>query len=99
MKRRFIPLIVLAGGLICLAAGGCSNHTIDTAKIRSAFPSLNGDGKVQLEAGLAAIDTSNYLAAIKPLEKAKYEIKMDKSQWTLLDDALKKVRDKARDQK
>jgi hypothetical protein len=98
MKKRFIPLIVLAG-LICLAAGGCSNHNIDTAKVRAAFSSLDGDAKVQLETALAAIDASNYVAAIKPLEKVRYEIKMDKSQYTLLHDTLQNVRDKAQHQK
>jgi len=94
MKKRLIPFAV-STGLVCLVAIGCSNSNIDTAKIRAAFPSVGGDAKVQLEQGLAAIDASNYVAAVKPLEKAAYEIKMDKNQRIILEDALKKVRVKA----
>jgi hypothetical protein len=94
MKNRKIRFVVLTG-LVCLLAVGCSNTNIDTAKVRAAFPSIAGDGKVQLEAALAAIDSSNYVAAVKPLEKATYEIKMDKEQRVILTDTLKKVRAKA----
>ncbi|HEX4119032.1 MAG TPA: hypothetical protein VH619_00290 [Verrucomicrobiae bacterium] len=94
MKKRFIPLIVLAASIF-LAGAGCSNHNIDTAKVRAAFPGIDGEAKVQLEAGLAAIDASNYIAALKPLDKVKYELKMDKKQWAILDDTLKKVHAKA----
>jgi hypothetical protein len=79
-------------------AVGCSNRNIDTAKVRAAFPSIDGDAKAQLETALAAIDASNYLAAVRPLEKAKYEIKMDKTQREILEDTLKKARAKAQQQ-
>jgi hypothetical protein len=98
MKKRIIPFVVSIG-LVCLVAVGCSNSNIDTAKIRAAFPSVGGDAKLQLEQALAAIDSSNYVAAVKPLEKASYEIKMDKNQRIILEDALKKVRVKAAQQK
>ena|ERR1700728_3404191 len=98
MKKRLIPF-VLSTGLVWLVAVGCSNSNIDTVKIRAAFPSVGGDAKVQLEQALAAIDSSNYVAAVKPLEKAAYEIKMDKNQRVMIEDALKKVRVKAAQQK
>lgn len=94
MKKRIIPFVVLTGW-ICLVAAGCSNSNIDTGKVRAAFPSIDGDAKVQLEQALAAIDASNYAAAVKPLEKAAYEIKMDKPQRKILEDTLKKARAKA----
>ncbi|HUD45374.1 MAG TPA: hypothetical protein VMR33_01020 [Candidatus Baltobacteraceae bacterium] len=94
MKMRIIPFVVLTG-LVCVVAVGCSNSNIDTAKVRAAFPSIDGDAKAQLEQALAAIDASNYVAAVKPLEKAAYEIKMDKTQRNILEDTLKKARAKA----
>jgi hypothetical protein len=94
MKKRIIPLVMVAG-LICVAAAGCSNSAIDTAKVRAAFASVQGDARVQLDTGLAAIDASNYVAAVPPLEKAAYELKMDKNQRDILKDTLKKVRAKA----
>lgn len=98
MKKRVISTFVLAG-FLCLGAAGCSNKNIDTAKVRAAFPNIDGDAKVQLEKGLSAIDASDFTSAIKPLEKATYEIKMDKTQRDLLQDTLKKARAKAAQQK
>jgi len=98
MKKRIISFVILTG-LVCLAAIGCSNSKIDTAKVRAAFPSLDGDAKAQLEHGLVAIDAGNYVAAVKPLEKLSYEIKMDKKQRKILEDTLKKARAKAARQK
>jgi cellobiose-specific phosphotransferase system component IIA len=86
-------------GLVCTAVVGCSNSNIDTGKVRAAFPSLAGDAKAHLEQGLASIDSGNYAAAVPPLEKAAYEIKMDKNQRKLLENTLKIVRDKAARQK
>ena len=94
MKKRVIPSFVLAG-LICLGAAGCSNKNIDTAKVRAAFPNIDGDAKVQLEKGLSAIDSGDFASAVKPLEKATYEMKMDKTQREILQDTLKKARAKA----
>lgn len=94
MKNRRIGPLVLSV-FFCLFAVACSNSKINTAKVRAAFPALDGDAKVQLEQGLAAIDASNYVAAVKPLEKAAYEIKLDKNQRVILEDTLKKVRAKA----
>jgi hypothetical protein len=98
MKKRLIRCLVTAG-VICVAVVGCSNSNIDTAKVRAAFPSLAGDAKAHLEQGLAAIDAGNFTAAVPPLEKAAYEIKMDKNQRKLLEDTLKKAREKAARQK
>jgi hypothetical protein len=98
MKNRLIRFVVLTG-LVCLAAVGCSNSNIDTAKVRAAFPSIDGDAKAQLEQALAAIDARDYVAAVKPLEKAAYEIKLDKKQREILEDTLKKARAQAARQK
>jgi hypothetical protein len=48
---------------------------------------------------LAAIDARDYVAAVKPLEKAAYEIKLDKKQREILEDTLKKARAQAARQK
>jgi hypothetical protein len=98
MKKRIIRCLLVAG-LVCVAVVGCSNSNIDTGKVRAAFPSLAGDAKAHLDQALAAIDAGNFVAAVPPLEKAAYEIKMDKDQRKLLEDTLKKARVKAARQK
>jgi hypothetical protein len=89
MKKQFVLL------LLTVAISGCSDKSIDTGKVRAAFSSLTPDLKAELEQGLTAIDTSNYAAAIKPLEKVGYGAKMDKAQSALLKATLKKARQKA----
>ena len=94
MKKRVISTFVLTA-LLCLGAAGCSNKNIDTAKVRAAFPNIDGDAKLQLEKGLSSIDSGDFTSAVKPLEKATYEIKMNKDQREILQDTLKKARAKA----
>jgi hypothetical protein len=98
MKKQLTAFVAMAA-FVGLVGAGCSNHNIDTAKVRAAFPSIDGDAKEQLETGLSAVDAGNYVAAVKPLEKASYEMKMDKDQRKILQDTLKKVRAKAQNQK
>jgi hypothetical protein len=98
MKKRRIA-VALVGALVCVGAAGCSNSKIDTTKVRAAFASVQGDAKAQLDTALAAIDQSNYVAAVAPLQKASYELKMDKAQREILTDTLKKVRANAARQK
>ncbi len=89
----------MLAGLLVVGLVGCSNKNIDTAKVRAAFPGLTGDAQVQLEKGLSAIDASDFASAVKPLEKAIYEIKLNKDQREILQDTLKKARAKAVQQK
>jgi hypothetical protein len=98
MKKRLILLSAVAG-TVCLAAIGCSNKNIDTAKVREAFQSLSGEPKQQLEQALTAIEASNYVAAIKPLRGLGYSIKMDVKQRKILEDTMNKVNAKAAAQK
>jgi hypothetical protein len=101
MKKRIIQLsgLFVLAGAIFLSATGCSNHNIDTAKVRAAFAGIDGDAKTQLETGLTAIDAGNYDAALKPLKIAAFEIKMDKNQRAILEDTIRKARVKAQQQK
>lgn len=94
MKKRFVLLL-----LTVAMTGGCSDRSINTAKVRAAFSSLRPDLKSELEEGLTAIETSNYVAAIRPLEKVGYGAKMDKEQKLILEDTLKKTRKKAAESK
>jgi hypothetical protein len=98
MKKRLIRIFAMTG-LIVLAALGCFNKNIDTAKVRAAFQSLSGGSKQYLEQGLQAIDQSNYVAAIRPLKKVAYTTKMDSIQRTLLEDTIAKAEAKAAKQK
>ena len=98
MKKRMIHIVAMTG-LIAAVALGCSNKNIDTAKLRAAFPSLSGDAKDNLEEGLTAIDQSNYIAAVKPLNKVGYLAKLNKEQGLLLEETIAKVEAKAAKQK
>jgi hypothetical protein len=98
MKKR-LTLVLTMAGLAWLAALGCSNHNIDTAKVRAAFPSLSGEAKDDLELGLKAIDQSNYVASIRPLKVLAIKVKMDKDQRLILEDTIAKAEAKAAKQK
>ena len=98
MKKRLILLSAMTA-LALLAAVGCSNKNIDTAKVRAAFQSLTGDGKRYIEEGLTAIDQSNYVAAVRPLKNVAYTVKLDKSQRAVLEDTIAKVEARAAKQK
>jgi len=98
MKQRltFLPLLV---GMVCLLPLACSNKNIDTTKVRAAFASVTGASKQQLDEALADIDASNYVAAVAPLRKVAYSVKMDVTQRKLLEDTMAKVKAKAAAQK
>ncbi len=98
MKKRLILLLTLTG-MACLAVAGCSEKKIDTAQVRAAFTSLNGEAKQDLDEALAAIDQSNYVAAVKPLQKVEFLVKLNKDQLLILKDTLTKVEAKAARQK
>jgi outer membrane protein assembly factor BamD (BamD/ComL family) len=98
MKKRLILLVAMTA-LAWLGATGCSNNNIDTAKVRAAFPSLAGEPKDQLDKGLADIDASNYVAAVRSLEKVAFAVKMDANQRKILLDAIAKANAKAAHQK
>jgi hypothetical protein len=87
MKKRMIQIFAVAS-LIAAVALGCAKPKIDTAKVRAAFQSLSADAKQNLEEGLTAIDQTNYAAAIKPLKKIAYTVKLDKDQRMLLEDTI-----------
>jgi len=94
MKKRLILLVTMTG-LAWLAASGCSNKNIDTAKVREAFQSLSGDARQYLDQGLKAIDESNYVAAVRPLKKLGFTVKLDKNQRLILEDTIAKAEAKA----
>lgn len=98
MKKRLILLVAITG-LAWLAASGCSNKNIDTAKVRAAFQSLSGDARQNLDLGLKAIDESNYAAAVRPLKTIAYKVKLDKNQRDILEDTITKAEAKAAQQK
>jgi hypothetical protein len=98
MKKRLILLLTMTA-LAGLAALGCSKKNIDTAKVREAFQSLTGEAKQNLDEGLAAIDQSNYVAAVKPLNKVAFLAKLNKDQRLLLMDTIATTEAKAAKQK
>ncbi len=98
MKKRLLLLFTWTG-LACLVAVGCSEKKIDTAQVRAAFSSLSGEARQDLDEALADIDQTNYIAALKPLHKLPYLVKLDKDQRLLFKDTLAKAEAKAAKQK
>jgi hypothetical protein len=98
MKKwlTFLPALI---GLMCLAALGCSNRNIDTAKVRTAFQSIGGPPKAQLDEALTDIESSNYAAALTPLRTVAYTVKMNIDQRKVFEDMMAKVKAKAAAQK
>jgi hypothetical protein len=98
MKKRltFLPLLA---GMVCLLPLACSNKSIDTAKVRAAFASVAGAPKQQLDEALGDIEASNYVAAVEPLRRVAYSVKMNATQRKLLEDTMAKVKAKAAAQK
>jgi hypothetical protein len=93
--KKWLTLLSALAGMACLAAVGCSNKTIDAAKIRAAFQSVSGAPKEQLEEALTDIQASNYVAALKPLRTVAYTVKMNVTQRKIFEDTMAKVRAKA----
>jgi hypothetical protein len=94
MKNR-LTLIPALAATVCLVAAGCSNKNIDVAKVRAAFQSVSGAPRAQLDEALADIESSNYVAAIKPLRTVAYSVKMDVTQRKIFEDMVAKVKAKA----
>lgn len=99
MLKKTLTFLSVLVGLVCLLSLGCSNKNIDTAQVRSAFQSVAGAPRQQLDEALADIDASNYVAAIEPLRKVAYSVKMDVTQRKIFEDMAAKVRAKAAAQK
>jgi hypothetical protein len=93
MKNRLFTFFAIAS-LALMTLVGCSNSNIDTAKVRAALQSLNGDQKAQLETALSAIDAGKYKDAVLPLRKIAFGAKLDKGQSKILKDTLTKVQAK-----
>jgi hypothetical protein len=97
MKKRLMFIFALSG-LLWLAASGCSNKNIDTAKVRATFQSVPG-AKDVVEQACKDIDQSNYVAAVRPLKNIAYTVKLEKDQRLLLDDTIAKLQAKVAHQK
>jgi triosephosphate isomerase len=90
--KKLLCLLAVVVGVILAGTTGCSNKKIDAEKVRAAFQTAPDDIKAQLEKGLEAIKSTNYSAAVRPLEKVGYGTKLTKEQRDILVDTIKKVR-------
>jgi hypothetical protein len=95
MKRMLLRLMLLAG-LMAWGATGCSNQEIDTAKLQSAFQSAPPEVRAYLDKGVAAIQAGKFTEALPALQHAAYAAKMSQEQRLILNDAIKKVKAKAK---
>jgi hypothetical protein len=95
MKKLLLPLLLLAG-LMAWGATGCSNKEIDTAKLQSAFQSATPEVRPWLDQGIAAIKAGKFAEALPALQHVAYAAKMSQEQRLILEDAIKKVKAKAK---
>ena len=87
---------MLLAGLLAWGAAGCSNHEIDTAKLQSAFQTTTPDAQAWLDQGIAAINAGKFSEALPALQHVAYAAKMSKEQRLILEDAIKKVKARAK---
>jgi hypothetical protein len=95
MKKMLLRLLLLAG-LMTWGVTGCSNHEVDTAKLQTAFQSQTPEVRAMLDKGVAAIQAAKFSEALTDLQKVAYAAKMDKDQRLILEDAIRKVKAKAK---
>ena len=91
MKKRLLKFLAVAG-LVALTVVGCTNTTIDPAKVRAACASVDPSQKAKLEQGLKAIEAGKYNDALLPLREFAFGAKLDKSQVEIINDTIAKVR-------
>ncbi len=95
MKKLLLQLLLLAG-LMAWGATGCSNREIDIPKLQSAFQSAEPDVRARLDQGIAAIQAGKFSEALPALQHVAYAAKMSKAQRLLLEEAIRKVKAKAK---
>ena len=95
MKKSLLQLLLLAG-LMAWGATGCSNREIDTTKLQTAFQSAEPDVRARLDQGIADIRAGKFSEALPELQHVAYAAKMTKEQRLILEDAIKKVKAKAK---
>jgi phage gp36-like protein len=95
MKKLLLQLMLLAG-LMAWGATGCSNQEIDTAKLQTAFQSATPEVRAYLDQGVAAIKAGKFTEALPALQHAAYAAKMSEEQRLILNDAIRKVKAKAK---
>jgi lipopolysaccharide biosynthesis regulator YciM len=95
MKKMLLQLLLLAG-LMAWGPAGCSNKEIDTAKLQTAFQSAPEGVRADLDQGIAAIKDGKFPEALKDLQKVAFEAKMSPEQRLTLEDAIKKVKARAK---
>jgi hypothetical protein len=95
MKKLLLQLVLLAS-LLAWGATGCSNKEIDTAKLQSTFQDVTPEVRPYLDQGIAAIKAGKFAEALPALQHVAYATKMNPEQRLVLEDAIKKVKVKAK---
>ena len=95
MKKLLLQFVLLAA-LMAWGATGCSNQEIDIAKLQSTFQGVTPEARPYLDQGVAAIKAGKFAEALPALQHVAYAAKMNQAQRLVLEDAIKKVKAKAR---
>jgi hypothetical protein len=95
MKKLLLQFVLLAS-LLAWGATGCSNQEIDIGKLQSTFQDVTPDARPYLDEGVAAIKAGKFAEALPALQHLAYAAKMSKEQRLVLEDAIKKVKVKAK---
>ena len=96
---RSLASILLAASLAPSGASGCADHTIHADKLQSEFQSASPEAKSQVDAAVADINAGKFAEALPVLQKVAFGAKMSKEQRDVLEDTVRKVREKVQSSK
>jgi hypothetical protein len=92
MKKR--PVSFLLCCALALAAVACADHAMHLDKLQAAFASAQPETKAQLDTAIADINKTNFTDALPILQKIAFATKMNHEQRDILEDTIRKVRQK-----
>jgi hypothetical protein len=94
MMKRLLFCFLIIGALAVGGAISCSDRTMHLDKLQSAFQSVAPDTKAQLDKAVADINSTNFTDALTVLQKVAFGTKMTEDQRKILEDTIRKVRER-----
>lgn len=92
IRKWLAPLLI--GGALALGVVACSDRAMHLDKLQSAFATAAPETKAQLDLAIADINKSEFKEAAAILQKIAFATKMNAEQRDILEDTVRKVRQK-----
>jgi hypothetical protein len=96
MKKLLLAPLPVLVGLMLWGGTGCSNHEVDTVKLKSAFQSADPDVRTEVDKGIADITAGNYSEALTLFKHVGHTPKLTKEQNLIVLDSVKKLQTKVK---